>query len=83
MTAYDDMIDDELADTLEAERHRKRVRTVPPPSQDDIEALEQHILSLREELSAERRLRVAAEENAKNFHALLIEARVNLIKAKR
>ena len=69
---------------MEAEQHRKgRVRgTVPPPSREDIESLEQHILSLREELAAERRLRVAAETNAKNFHAMLIEARVNLIKAK-
>jgi hypothetical protein len=38
---------------------------------------------LRRQLAAERKLRVAAERNAMRFHALLIRARVDLIKASR
>lgn len=40
------------------------------------------ITDLKEQLAEERRLRVEAEANAKRFHALMLQARIALIRKK-
>ncbi len=40
-------------------------------------------LKLRTQLAAERKLRLEAERNAMRFHALLLKARVDLIRAQK
>lgn len=41
------------------------------------------ITDLKSELAAERRLRLEAEKNARRFHALLLQARVAALPARR